>query len=117
MPDMDAKTLEALRGSIRKWELIELQGGQDEGGLNCPLCARFLWKGCWGCPVNDFTKTKENGKMCETTPFREWYNHHEDANHRYSKRVCQCAECVRLARAEKEFLIGLLPEGEENGSD
>jgi hypothetical protein len=38
---MDEKTLEALKGSIRKWEAIVDGTGEDDGADNCPLCHMF----------------------------------------------------------------------------
>jgi len=55
---MDAKTLEALQGSIKKWEAIVAGTGEDEGPSNCPLCRLFHREyrddgddACSGCPI------------------------------------------------------------------
>jgi len=47
---MDAKTLKALKGSIKKWEKIIAGTGVDKGGDNCPLCKACGWN-CRDCPV------------------------------------------------------------------
>jgi len=41
---VDAKALEALKGSIKKWERIVEGTGVDEGADNCPLCELFWHK-------------------------------------------------------------------------
>jgi hypothetical protein len=38
---MDAETLEALKGSIKKHENILAGTGRDKGQKNCPLCQMF----------------------------------------------------------------------------
>jgi len=50
---MKMKTLEALKGSIKKWEKIHDGTGMDEGRDNCALCQRFQNEDCDcdGCPV------------------------------------------------------------------
>ena len=39
---MNSKTLEALKGSIKKWQRIVSGTARDEGAINCPLCWKFL---------------------------------------------------------------------------
>ena len=41
VPPMDKLTLEALKGSIRKWERIRDGEIGNESASNCPLCHRF----------------------------------------------------------------------------
>jgi len=100
---MDAETLEALKGSIAKWEAIVAGTGVDNGPENCPLCQRFRDATgrnvtCDGCPVAE--RVKETG--CHGTP----YYAYEEAN---------CAgdltdeEMKPLAQAELDFLKSLLP--------
>ena len=96
---MNNETLEALKGSIAKWEAIVAGTGKDDGPLNCPLCQMFHYRGlvkkpeeetCVGCPVMAAT-----GKtLCRGTPYDEIneYDPSED-----------------LAREELEFLKALLP--------
>jgi hypothetical protein len=94
---MDERTLEALKGSIEKWEAIVAGTGEDRGWRNCPLCLIFnnpeidpdgLIQ-CAGCPVNE--STGHTG--CEGTPYD-----------RYHYERTQEAAC-----AELDFLRSLLP--------
>lgn len=95
---MDEKTLEALKGSIRKWEAIVAGTGVDEGGDNCPLCQLFSFSCdegdyyCYGCPV----MLKTGHDDCRTTPY-------------YAYRANKTTE---NAQAELDFLKSLLPPGE-----
>lgn len=89
---MNAKTLKALRGSIRKWERIVAGTGSDNGPHNCPLCRLFFWnrEACEGCPV----AAKTGRAQCDGTPYRDydWSGSKEDA------------------RRELNFLKSLLPK-------
>lgn len=73
---MDAKTLRALKGSIRKWEKIVEGTGINLGPLNCPLCMVFIRHDypfnmrCRGCPV--FEKTGLTG--CRDTPYETFHD-------------------------------------------
>lgn len=67
--------LEALKGSIGKWERIVAGTGSDEGIHNCPLCQKFYVYcessydiDCAGCPV----AKKVGVSGCVDTPYREW---------------------------------------------
>lgn len=92
-PLMDAKTLKALRGSIKKWEGIVAGTMEDYGEDNCPLCKLFLKQNCEGCPV--YARTHHEG--CYETPYRETLK--ADGKEEYD----------RLAQAELDFLKSLLP--------
>lgn len=95
---MPPETLEALRGSIAKWEAIVAGTGVDLGAENCPLCRKFnpdlrddhLDDGCQGCPVREYTG--EN--FCRSTPY--------DA--------CDDPPTKTQAQDELEFLKSLLPK-------
>lgn len=95
---MDAKTLEALRGSIRKWERIVEGTGDDEGPDNCPLCLLFYGHRddfrpiCDGCPVKDAS----GKKGCSNTPYDDY----------------SYSPTTENAQRELDFLISLLPPGE-----
>lgn len=65
---MDDRTLEALKGSIAKWEGIVAGTIQDEGILNCPLCKLFHLGGCQGCPVAETAGVS----YCANTPYRDY---------------------------------------------
>lgn len=88
---MDADTLEALRGSIAKWEGIVAGTVRDMGMSNCPLCQKFAYprgNECRGCPVAERTGRSD----CRGTPY---YEHDE--------------EKPETAQAELDFLKSLLP--------
>ena len=103
---MDERTLEALKGSIRKWEMIVQGTGIDKGTANCPLCRLFFEAGCKGCPVE-----KRMGiSGCVDSPYDDWDVHqcwHEELCLPYS---LHCVKCQRLAIKELEFLVSLLPK-------
>ena len=107
---MDKKTLEALKGSIKKWYKIAYEDGEDIGTDNCPLCKLFYTDyGCGNCPVAE--KTGEWG--CRETPYDEWSKHHDDKPHSFAYPLkAECPECKEIAIKEYEFLKSLLPEGE-----
>jgi hypothetical protein len=93
---MDAATLEALKGSIAKWEGIVAGTTRDDGADNCPLCALFntddydrIENACEGCPVQ---KSAGIG-FCMQTPY-------------YAYRHLKTTEA---AQAELDFLRSLLP--------
>ncbi len=89
---MNRKTLEALQGSIRKWEAIVDGSGIDQGEINCPLCRVFnTATGCDGCPV--FEKTAKH--FCADSPYDRYCDHPTKRN----------------AQAELNFLRKLLPAG------
>ena len=93
---MDAETLEALKGSIAKWEAIVAGTGTDLGMNNCPLCLRFAtdeYNPCTGCPV--YART--GSVMCEGSPYDDWLS------------AQTLADEERAAQAELDFLKSLLP--------
>lgn len=98
---MDAGTLEALRGSIAKWEGIVAGTRPDLGVLNCPLCRKFSVPECDGCPVKNAT-----GQVgCHDTPYDYWAVGMDSANSRFAPTP----ELKVLAQAELDFLKSLLP--------
>lgn len=102
---MDAKTLEALQGSVAKWEAIVANTGTNGGTSDCPLCQlynvnRLFVDKCRGCPVMESTGLQ----LCDDTPYIEYERAEEDC--------CgdeELAELVPLAQAELDFLRSLLP--------
>jgi hypothetical protein len=102
---MDARTLEALKGSIAKWEAIVEGTNEDKGVYNCPLCQVFFdefddeGEGCEGCPV----KTKTGKPSCDDSPYVAWGG----------RAKATTDEDKQLAQAEVDFLRSLLPP-EEN---
>lgn len=98
---MDERTLTALRGSIEKWRKIVAGTGKDLGCDDCPLCGLFLGNrdgslDCTGCPVRG--ATANDG--CHGLPYMTMWMGADDER-----------EQKIAARAELDFLIGLLPEG------
>lgn len=104
---MDAKTLEALKGSIRKWESIVTGTGDDMGWKNCPLCALFNNPSgdheyvCGGCPV----VTAVGATECKDTPYYEWV----DEFSILEIKTANTPERQALAQKELDFLRSLLP--------
>jgi len=101
---MNNKTLEALRGSIAKWEGIIAGTVEDLGDTNCPLCQMFNnddseWP-CRGCPVKKIT----GATYCKGSPYVSFakVKHHGSKNDEYRE----------AAQAELDFLKSLLPQDE-----
>lgn len=109
---MEASTLTALKGSIRKWHDIAGGHAVDMGRVNCPLCELFNngpnhhGAPCVGCPVFQATGIR----ACYNTPYREWS--HEVG----TMRVARSPHQKRLARNMERFLRGLLPIKEPSGA-
>lgn len=102
---MDAETLEALRGSIQKWEKIVAGTGSNGGAYNCPLCLKFntaLNGGtkcrCFGCPV--FAATGQHG--CNGSPYERYEELEDDGD-------LNEEEMQEVAEEELAFLKSLLP--------
>lgn len=94
---MDAKTLKALNGSIKKWEAIVAGTGIDAGRINCPLCRLFFYNDCFGCPVSK--KTQQDG--CSGSPYDEYLDLSEgEGTH---------DELRNAAKKELDFLKSLRP--------
>ncbi len=116
---MDNDTLNALVLSIDKWKAIVDGTGVDTGTDNCELCKKFYDKDdddfdtCAGCPVRE----EVHDSCCNNTPYTEW-NCHQTVKHKRLKFPFKiewadgCDECMKLAKAELEFLESLLPEKE-----
>jgi hypothetical protein len=104
---MDAETLEALRGSIAKWEAIVAGTGMDLGGANCPLCRKFAHKPrCAGCPV--VAAVGYHG--CTGTPYMDGEFHWVEIEEgRKSFQPTHATACEEL-----DFLKSLLPPGSDD---
>lgn len=109
---MNAETLKALKGSIKKWERIVEGTGADRGAKNCPLCKLFLREcaprnkpcmHCVGCPVHD----KTGRSSCMDSPYDDWSSY-LNQNDRENGNVFD-RRSKQLAKNELEFLKGLLP--------
>jgi hypothetical protein len=108
---MDTKVLEALKGSIKKWEAIINEDGLDKMGINCPLCQYSWIRGnslCDSCIISE--KTSETN--CDGTPHEDWVIHQNTAHDtEVYMKIC-CPECKMLAEKELAFLKSLLPKEE-----
>lgn len=103
---MDDRTKEALLGSIAKWEAIVAGHGEDKGVDNCALCQMFWHDRCKGCPV----AAKTGEIHCVGSPYDAWggengeeYTPLNDADEEDRE------DFKKLAQAELDFLISLLP--------
>ena len=109
---MNKETLGAAHGGIKKWnKVVQKTSGVDKGWTDCPLCDLYYHKDeqCVGCPID-----KKTGNGCRETPYVTWTIHQRnDHNKRQDlSRTPYCKECMRLAKAERAFLISLLPKKE-----
>lgn len=88
---MDAETLKALKGSIKKWRGIVAGTEIDHGSDNCPLCQLFVERteSCRGCPVQE--RTGRN--YCHRTPYIAFY-HATDGRHAAEDSRCAARACV-----------------------
>jgi hypothetical protein len=105
---MSPETLEALKGSIEKWDKIAAGAGVDEGVGNCPLCQLFwhVKDGCGDCPVKQATKQN----YCSGSPYNEW---EREGFRSIAQDDASDAElALRLSVQEAEFLRSLLPKEE-----
>lgn len=107
---MDAKTLEALHGSIRKWIKIATGERPNRGARDCPLC-QLYWgaNDCQGCPVS-----KKTGlKYCRNTPYVMFRDAVKSDGGVTPVGSFACGpESTRQAEQMALFLIDLLPENE-----
>lgn len=99
---MDERTLEALKGSIAKWEGIVAGTVEDQGDINCPLCQKFNnddteWP-CRGCPVMD----KTGRTYCFESPYQNFFT-------KVKSLGWKNEEYRAAAQAEVDFLKSLLP--------
>lgn len=103
---MDAGTLEALRGSIAKWERVVSEGRDGTQWKDCPLCEKFWERNCAGCPVSERT----GQKMCRGSPFVE-YDEARDAflAEDQESDPGRAPDVIAAAQAEVDFLKSLLP--------
>jgi hypothetical protein len=107
---MNPEALVALKGSIKKWELIVKGKEKDNGGTNCPLCILYAKSPgyCGECPISLKTKRVQ----CDDTPYEDWRKHHSQVHEKYPDKALSidCPECKRLAKKELAFLKSLLPK-------
>jgi len=108
-PAMPARTLKALKGSIRKWEEIVAGSGIDRATDNCPLCQLFIVANdtCSGCPVDS---AGHHG--CFGSPYDRWCGHCMETRTEDGgiERRAVTDAAMEAARAELRFLKSLLPK-------
>jgi hypothetical protein len=100
------EVVDALRDSIKKWELIAKGRGGDKGIENNLLCHIFFKTSCVGCPI--FWKTSL--EACKNTPYSDWLEHHDEIHHFSYPRRLRCEKCRELIQKELDFLRNLLKE-------
>ena len=104
---MNKEALEALRGSIEKWEHIVAGDGADRGSSNCSLCQIFFDRDdgkpeCFGCPV----MVASGQPLCKNTPYDGWMLSQEGSHTGRAVTLRQIA----AAKNELKFLKSLLPK-------
>ncbi len=111
---MNAKTLKATKGSVRKWERLARGEGLDRANANCPLCKLFYGDpispspgDCAGCPVME----KTGKQYCVDTPYASWIDRVSTSRYgRFYGKKAETDREKRLARKERDFLRSLLPK-------
>jgi len=88
-----------INKSINKWYKI-LNGGEDLGKINCPLCKKFYYNLCIDCPIKKYSKLS----YCKGTPYEKWINHQKSYHDNNIFRV-SCDICNDIAKDEIEFLL------------
>lgn len=90
-----SRKIEALKGSIRKWQAVANGSEADSSGWDCPCCQAF--RHCVGCPIKDHTGQEH----CYGTPYIAWENyiHQHDKGTRVFDKVSK-----NLAEEELNFL-------------
>jgi len=108
---MKAKTLAALKKSIKHWEQNVVAKTPEEASIgpdDCALCGLFIdnldaaYNSCIGCPVRE----KTGQELCEGTPYELAANKYQDWRRASTPR----SSFTRAAKAELKFLKSLLPK-------
>lgn len=98
---MAPATLEALQGSIAKWERVVREGVLGTQWTDCPLCKLFIDnKSCGGCPVAAAT----GESSCYSTPYVTYKHAYQNADDNGRDQ-----NVIAAAQAELDFLKSLLP--------
>ncbi|MFA7281958.1 MAG: hypothetical protein WC100_17880 [Sterolibacterium sp.] len=100
----NAEVREALKGSIAKWTAIGKGTSTDEDIMDNPLCRLFYGTyatRCNGCPVKEYT----GAAYCANSAYADWCNNCSAASR--ETKMAVTAKDKKLARAERDFLIGL----------
>lgn len=106
---MSAKTLAALKASIRHWEenvAAETPDDVSVSASDCALCVLFFdFYNCAGCPVS--AATGKHG--CRDSPYETRVS---EAFANWNYGMTPRDEWRAAAQAELDFLRSLLPEDE-----
>lgn len=104
---MTNEAIDAIKGSIVKWEKILDGSGIDKGRGNCPLCTSFYDRGCIGCPIRD----KTGMGNCRNTPIQVWRGltkaHFIEGETRYFP---ESLIAMDICKTVIQFLKNLLPQ-------
>lgn len=105
--------LEAILGSIKKWDCIAQGIGVDAGTTNCPLCMWYFYDyegGCTQCPV----AIKVHKNCCKRTPYMGILLGLFSTIPEYIRCPTVSFASILITldaiEAEIEFLISLLPK-------
>lgn len=102
---MDDETLEALKGSIKKWERVIAEGTDGTNWMDCPLCLLFWERNCRNCPVKDRT----GRRMCQGSPFEAYAEARQSSDEDGVDEIGKEPSVIAAAQAELDFLKSLLP--------
>lgn len=104
---MDPETVNALNGSIKKWERVLSEGTDGTNWMDCPLCLLFWEKNCNGCPVRDRT----GRPICQGSPFEQYADARDavDGDGVDEMDIGEEPSVIAAAQAELDFLKSLLP--------
>lgn len=108
MYKISKEQMQALDGSIEKWDQICNQNGIDNGRNDCSLCQiDNTNRRCEQCIIYLDT----GGRFCEKSPYEAWVDHHTQFHSNYMitrvRKSCECPECYILANEEYEYLKDL----------
>lgn len=100
------KTMNAIEGSVKKWEDVVLGKIKERGPNNCPLCELFFENpSCSGCPIAE----KPRYDRCLNTPYTKWIETSDYNNGRYVASL----DAYKTALDEIEFLKNILRKYKE----
>lgn len=90
----------AIDIAVDKWKDIANGIGHCRGPANCALCRLYIYDKCDSCPIRKFTGCR----YCESTPYIDYYEHHEIHFGFGKPDTRTCDICKNIANREVEFL-------------
>lgn len=106
---------DALKKSVKKWELIVDGKASDKGEDNCECCNLYAKDyGCPSCPV----AIEADRDGCDGTPWILWNDYQQESDrHWWSGGGTKVFDdhSKQLAQAELDFLKGILEESTLKG--